>query len=458
MTPAQWQKVRPILESALELKPESRPAYVDSACSGDDGLRREVLSLLEDEKQSDHFLEEPAFELVRNVVAQLSLPPGTKLGEYELESVLGAGGMGEVYRARDPRLKRDVAIKILPSLVSADPDRLHRFKKEAQAAAALSHPHICTVYDIGDYHGQPFFVMELLEGQSLAERISGKPIPISELVVLAVQVCDAMRAAHDKGIIHRDIKPANIFLSANRQIKILDFGLAKLVEERRSALTAASMSEAETITGSLPATGCGLMGTPAYLSPEQARGEEVDARTDVFSFGLVLYEMATRQRAFRGQTTGDLINAILYESPVKPSTLNPDVSANLEAIILRALEKAPSARYQSASELLHDLDEFQKAQQHRKAWTTWAAVAAATLLLSTAIVVGILLSKSSVNEAPDIIQRQVTSNPVNDSVYMAAISADGKQLAYTDLRGVHVRALDTGEVHEVSIPPGLCFR
>jgi eukaryotic-like serine/threonine-protein kinase len=200
------------------------------------------------------------------------------------------------------------------------------------------------------------------------------------------------------------------------------------------------------------------MGTPAYLSPEQARGEEVDARTDVFSFGLVLYEMATGQRAFRGQTTGDLINAILYESPVKPSALNPDVSANLEAIILRALEKAASARYQSASELLHDLDEFQKAQQQRKAWMTWVAVAAAALLLSTAIVVGILLSRSSVSEAPDIIQRQVTSNPVNDSVYMAAISADGNQVAYTDLRGVHVRALDTGEVHDVPIPPGLCFR
>lgn len=455
--PEHWQRIRPILESALELEPESRPAYVDSACAGDDGLRRELLSLLAVQSKNDHFLEEPAFELLRDDVAQVSLAPGTKLGEYEVQSVLGVGGMGEVYRARDPRLKRDVAIKILPSLVSADPDRLYRFKKEAQAAAALSHPHICTVYDIGDYHGQPFFVMELLDGQSLNERISGKPIPISELVDLAVQTSDALRAAHDKGIIHRDIKPANIFVSINRQIKILDFGLAKLVEKRRSA-TSASMSEAEIITASVLGTRWELMGTPAYLSPEQARCEEVDARTDIFSFGLLLYEMATGQRAFRGQTSGDLINAILHETPVKPSILNPAVPSGLERIILRGLEKVPSARYQSGSELLRDLQAFQKAQQHRKVWVTRVGVAAATLLLSTAVIVGINLSKSSINEAPDIIQRQVTSNPVNNAVYMAAISADGKQVAYTDLRGVHVRAIDTGEVHDIAIPPGLCFR
>ncbi len=362
-----------------------------------------------------------------------------------MQSLLGVGGMGEVYRARDPRLMRDVAIKVLPSLVSDDPDWLRRFEQEAQAAAALNHPRICTVHDVGDYGGQPFFVMELLEGQSLNERIAGKPIPISELVDLAVQTCDALQAAHDKGIIHRDIKPANIFLSTNGQIKILDFGLAKLVEERHSTATNGGTPEAEIVASHLPATRWGrLMGTPAYLSPEQARGEEVDARTDIFSFGLVLYEMATGHPAFRGQTSGELINAILHETPVKPSTLNPAVPGSLERIILKALDKTRNARYQSASELLHDLNEFQKARQRRAVWMTRVAVAAATLVLSTAVVVWTILSKSTVTEAPDIIQRQVTSNPVNDSVYMAAISADGKQVAYTDLHGVHVRALDTG--------------
>jgi serine/threonine protein kinase len=299
--------------------------------------------------------------------------------------------------------------------------------------------------------------MELLEGQSLNERIAGKPIPISELVDLAVQTCDALRAAHDKGIIHRDIKPANIFLSTNGQIKILDFGLAKLVEEKHSPRSA-DMSETEVIAGSVPGTRWGLVGTPAYLAPEQARGEKVDARTDIFSFGLVLYEMATGQRAFRGQTSGDLINAILHETPVTPSTLNSTVPARLEAIILRALEKTPSARYQSAPDLLHDLIEFQKAKHRRKLWMTRIAWAATALLLGTVVALGIILSKSSVTEAPNIIQRQITSNSVEDAVYMGAISANGKVVAYTDLRGVHVRAIDSGEVQDVPIPPGLCFR
>jgi eukaryotic-like serine/threonine-protein kinase len=451
MTPERWQQIKVVLQDALELPPQQRPGFL-AAYSDDPALRHAVESflVLDDAEDPTGILE--------SFASRIALPPGTKLGDYEVQSLVGVGGMGEVYRARDPRLRRDVAIKVLPSLVSNDLDRLRRFEQEARAAAALNHPHICTVHDIGDYHGQPFFVMELLEGQSLNERIVGKPVPISELVGIALQTCDALQAAHDKGIIHRDIKPANIFLSTNGQIKILDFGLAKLVEERRSAVSAASMPEAEIGTDSPPGTGWGLMGTPAYLSPEQARGEEVDARTDTFSLGLVLYEMATGQRAFRGQTSEDLIDAILHETPEKPSILNPAVSNGLERILLRALEREPNARYQSASELLRDLHEFQKAQQHRRVWVTRLAGAAGTLLVSTAIVVGIMLSKSSINEAPDIIQRQVTSNPVNDSIYMAAISADGKLVAYTDLRGVHVRTLDTGEVHDVPIPPGLCFR
>ena len=451
MTPERWQQIKVVLQDALEMPVPQRPGFLAEACSDDPALRQEVQSFLalNDEKVLTAVIESSA--------ERAALAQGTRLGEYEVQSLLGVGGMGEVYRARDARLRRDVAIKVLPSLVSNDPDRLRRFEQEARAAAALNHPHICTVHDIGDYHGQPFFVMELLEGQSLIERIAGKPIPIYELVDLAVQTCDALRAAHDKGIIHRDIKPANIFLSTNGQIKILDFGLAKLVEERHSPRSA-GMSETEVNASSVPGTRWGLVGTPAYLAPEQARGEKVDARTDIFSFGLVMYEMATGQRAFRGQTSGDLINAILHETPVTPSTLNSAVPARLEAIILRALEKTPSARYQSAPDVLHDLIEFQKAKQRRKLWMTRIAWAATALLLGTVVGLGIFLSKSSVTEAPNIIQRQITSNSVNDAVYMAAISPDGKTVAYTDLRGVHVRSIDSGEVHDISIPPGLCFR
>jgi serine/threonine protein kinase len=199
------------------------------------------------------------------------------------------------------------------------------------------------------------------------------------------------------------------------------------------------------------------MGTPAYLSPEQARSEEVDARTDIFSLGLVLYEMATGRPTFRGRTSGELIEAILHETPAKPSTLNSAVPARLERIILRTLEKDRRARHQSAQELLADLMEFQRAKQRRAVWTARTAVAAAALVVGAVLIIG-LLPKRSITDTPNILQRQVTSNPVSDSVYVAAITDDGKTVAYTDLRGVHIRALDTGEVYDISVPPGLCFR
>jgi len=433
--------------SASELEPAARVVYLERMCGSDPDLRREVESLLE-------FLEP-----VPSQTPDTPVPSGEQIGPYTILEFLQAGGMGEVYKARDTRLDRNVAIKFLPSVLADDAAALDRFQREARAASALNHPRICTIHDIGDYRGRPFFVMELLEGQSLNERICGKPVPVPELVDLAVQTCDALQAAHAKGIVHRDIKPANIFLTASGQIKILDFGLAKLVEENHSNATTVIATEAEIIARAVTRTRIGrLMGTPAYLSPEQARGEEVDARTDIFSFGLVLYEMATGRPAFRGQTSGELINAILQETPAKPSALNAAVPRDLERIILKGLEKDRKTRYQSVEELATDLGEFQTAKQRRAARRARLVVAAAALALTTGIVIAIILSKASVNDAPNIVQRQVTSNPINDSVYVAAISNDGKEVAYTDLRGVHVRALGTGEVYDISVPPGLCFR
>lgn len=443
MLKERWSEIERLYYSASELEPGEREAYLERMCGGDVALRREVDSLLV-------FLEP-----VPSQAPEAPVPSGEQFGPYIISEFMRAGGMGEVYKARDTRLDRTVAIKFLPSVLAADTAALDRFQREARAASALNHPRICTIHDIGDYQGRPFFVMEFLEGQPLNERIDGKPLPVPELVDFAVQICDALQAAHAKGIIHRDIKPANIFVTTGGQVKILDFGLAKLVTETHSPATMVTVSETEIITRTRPGR---IMGTPAYLSPEQARGEEVDARTDIFSFGVVLYQMATGCPTFRGKTSGELINAILHETPVKPSTLNEAVPGSLERIILKTLEKDRKARYQCAEELLADLRELERASQHRAGWRARLVLAGATMALSAAVLMSIIVLKRSVGDVPNIVQRQVTSNPVNDSVYVAAISGDGKEVAYTDLRGVHIRELDSGEVYNVSVPPGLCFR
>jgi non-specific serine/threonine protein kinase len=267
--------------------------------------------------------------------------------------------MGEVYKARDTRLDRIVAIKFLPHAFAADPAALERFQREARAASALNHPRICTIHDLGEHQGRPYFVMECLEGRSLRERIGGKPLPIPELLDLAVQICDALQAAHSKGIVHRDIKSANIFVTAGGQIKILDFGLAKYGAEPRTPGAHSTRGDLEWAGVTLTRPGS-VMGTLAYLSPEQARGEEVDARSDIFSLGVVLYEMSTGRPAFRAETAEELIQAIIHASPAAPSALNPTVAGGLERVILKTLEKDTHSRYQSAAALLVDLEQFQR--------------------------------------------------------------------------------------------------
>ena len=465
MTPEQWQRVRPILECALELEPESRPAYIDSACAGDDELRVEILSLLSEPKQSDSFLIEPALNMVRRHMAQDQAQldnaeefnlVGKKISHYLILNKLGDGGMGVVYEAQDARLGRHVALKFLPADVAQDAQALERFQREARAASALNHPHICTIHDFGECERGPFMVMEVLEGSTLKHRISGKPLPCDSVVELGIHIAEALEAAHAKAVLHRDITPANVFVTQRGEAKLLDFGLAKLVGVTAETLVSHEATATEHFKHlTLPGA---LMGTAPYMSPEQIRGEPVDARSDIFSFGAVLYEMATGQPPFSGETIERIREAVLSKEPASPRKLNPRLPAGLEGVIVKALQKERSARYQSASDLLHDLNEFQRAKQRRKVWMTGAAVAVFSLLVGIAAVVGTFLSKNSVNEAPNIIQRQITSNPVNDSVYMAAISREGKEVAYTDLRGVHVRALDTGEVKDIPTSPDLCFR
>jgi eukaryotic-like serine/threonine-protein kinase len=285
----------------------------------------------------------------------MSLPNGTRLGPYEIVAPLGAGGMGEVYRARDTRLGRDVAIKVLPPSVSNDPERLRRFELEARAAGALNHPNILVIYDVGTQDGSAYLVSELLEGETLAERLRSGALPLRKALDIATQTARGIAAAHAKGITHRDLKPANIFVTADGRVKILDFGLAKV---ERSGVASGSSQTIDTLaTQSSPETQSGtVLGTVGYMSPEQVRGKPADARSDIFSLGAILYEMLSGSRAFSGDSSVEIMNAILKEDPRELAASNRNISPALERVIRRCLEKNPEERFQSASDLAFAID------------------------------------------------------------------------------------------------------
>jgi serine/threonine protein kinase/Tol biopolymer transport system component len=276
----------------------------------------------------------------------MSLAPGTKLGQYEILSPLGAGSMGEVYRARDSRLNRDVAIKVLPKLVLSEPERLHRFEIEAKAAASLNHPNILSVYQMGTHEGSPYMVTELLEGKTLAESLRRGPLPLRQVINFGIQIAHGLAAAHEKGIVHRDLKPDNLFVTKDGRVKILDFGLAKVIPPKEAA---ASLAPTVTRLGI-------AMGTVGYMSPEQVRGQFTDHRTDIFAFGAILYEMVMGQRTFQRATEADTVSAILNEEPPPISQLAPDTPLALERVIRRCLEKNAEQRFQSASDLAFALE------------------------------------------------------------------------------------------------------
>jgi len=275
----------------------------------------------------------------------MNLLSGTRLGPYEIEALIGAGGMGEVYRATDTRLNRDVAVKVLSSRLTAEPSAKQRFEREAHTASALNDPHICTIYDVGEHDGRQFLVMELLEGRTLKQYMDGRALPVEQVLKLGTQIASALQTAHGKGIIHRDLKPANIFVTQRGEIKVLDFGLAKLLPHaEQDATLSLALTEPQAVLGTLP-----------YMAPEQLRGENTDAGTDIWGLGTVLYEMATNQRPFREEMTPLLTDAILHQPPAPPRTLNGALPTELERIILKCLDKDPENRYQSAKELVVDL-------------------------------------------------------------------------------------------------------
>jgi eukaryotic-like serine/threonine-protein kinase len=378
MKPERWEVVAELYRSALDCEQNQRGAFIAARCAGDEELRQEVESLLAQESKANSFMESPALGVAARALAAdagdspssptAALALGVTISHYRVTGKLGAGGMGVVYEAEDLKLGRRVALKFLPVHLVQDHAALERFKWEARAASALNHPNICVIHDVDEFEARPFIVMELLKGQTLEHRLAAavgdarrSPLELNDLLDLAIQLTDALDAAHAHGIIHRDIKPANIFLTARNRAKILDFGLAKLTEPSAlSSPIAGGRMTAENLptAGAKPEhlTSPGIaMGTVAYMSPEQARGEEVDARSDLFSFGAVLYEMATGQRAFSGEATASILAQILKEEPPSPRTLNPELPVKFEEIIAKCLEKDRDLRCQVAAEIRADL-------------------------------------------------------------------------------------------------------
>src|SRR5881275_3373126 len=398
MTPARLRTIEEIYRTALDQEPDQIRAFLDTACEGDDVLRRKVEALLASRERAGDFIETSAVGLATRIIenGQADLLVGRTIGHYKISKRIGTGGMGDVYLATDMTAGRKAALKLLPMRFTADAERLKRFQQEAHAVVGLNHPNILTIYEIGEDHSTHYIASELIEGETLRQRLMRGRIEVGEAVDIAIQVASALAAAHETGIVHRDIKPENIMLRPDGYVKVLDFGIAKLAESAFAEATAdgtGSMALAETNLGS-------ILGTVRYMSPEQARGAQVDKRTDVWSLGVVLYEMVTGHAPFTGDTPGETMSSILEKEPPPLTNYLAHTPAELQQIISKTLRKEREERYQSAHELLEALQSLRRGMEFKAAlerstkppsWLRWtrSPIASVLVLLVAALALAV---------------------------------------------------------------------
>jgi len=464
MKPARWHQIEHLYNKALEMDESQRTAFLREACAGDDDLRRDLERLLAAQADVASFLEDPALsEIAREFAAARSSSwAGRRIGNYHFLSLVGAGGMGEVYRARDTKLKREVAIKILPDEFSVDPNRVSRFQREAELLASLNHPNIAAIYDLEEVNEFRFLILELVEGETLDERLKHGLIPLDEALQIAAQITDGLAAAHERGIIHRDLKPANIKLTPEGRVKVLDFGLAKVFagEEVDSHLSNSPRQTPPSSPGM-------ILGTAPYMSPEQANGAVQDPRTDIFAFGAVLYEMLTGQRAFPGETPGDILAAVIRAEP-DWRKLPADTPPGIRRLLRRCLQKDRNRRLQTAGDARIEIDEAPNEPKldapappsgvqspHRLRWTALALV---TLILALAAV----WIRRPVSTAPLLpeVRLELSTRPTNEPVSLA-ISPDGQKIVYVAgseaLSPLWIRSLDSASARSMAGTEGATY-
>jgi serine/threonine protein kinase/Tol biopolymer transport system component len=456
MNPDRWQQISQIYDAALKRHARDRSGFLREACAGDDALQQEVASLLSNESQAGGVLSEPAFAAAAGIVTY----PGTaltgrRIGVYQVQTLLGAGGMGEVYRARDTKLGRDVAFKILPRVFTSDPDRLARFEREARVLASLNHPHIGAIYGVEDSDGVHALVLELVEGKTLADRLQRGPVPLTDALTIAEQITEALEAAHAKGIVHRDLKPANIKVTPDGTVKVLDFGLAKVFAAEGSD---PDLSQLPTV--SIGGTREGMiLGTATYMSPDQARGKAVDKRTDIWAFGCVLYEMLTGRVAFAGKTISDTIAAILEREPnwqALPAATPPGVRRLLQ----RCLDKDATRRLHDIGDARVELGDALNARRAsgRPPYFAVGPIVVALLLLAGGVGLFYLARPSAPVTSPSEYT-QITN--FTDSAVAPNLSSDGRMVTF--IRGgdsflsrgqIYVKLLPNGESVQLTTTAG----